>query len=244
MTHPRGLSRRHMLQWVVAWGMFTPWLSACMQRGMIKPGLHLGAGGITANGHSLMQGEAIPAGALLQTDMGTQAVVVIGQDALLLRPETQLQLDPPTLAQVTEAAVVTDASPSTLAETLGVPGFLLQSGGVLSVFAQGRRQLRTPQALIGIHGTGIYLELEAQRTYACTCYGTVTITPTANPNMQARIQTHHHDDPRYIDRHGDNLMVTAPVINHTDAELTMLEALVLRKPPFISSITGISRYSL
>jgi hypothetical protein len=32
-----------------------------------------------------------------------------------------------------------------------------------------------------------------------------------------------------------SMMVTAPVINHTDAELVMLEALVGRKPPFLDS---------
>jgi hypothetical protein len=50
--------------------------------------------------------------------------------------------------------------------------------------------------------------------------------------------TTHHDHPLYIH---DNMkmptmMVSAPVINHTDAELVMLENLVGRWPPFYGKV--------
>ncbi|MEG3641303.1 hypothetical protein [Magnetococcus sp. PR-3] len=264
------ISRRSLLQrsahTLAAWGLLTPLLSACMKTGLIKPGLHQGAGGITANGKPLKQGEPIPAGALLETDLGTEAVVVIGKDALLLRADTRLLLDAPlshrqntSLSAKSQPELPPEGEPELPPEgepelppegeptdLLGITGFDLQSGGVLSVFATGPRLLRTPQAHIAIRGTGIYLELEPKRTYACTCYGEADLMPLGNPEMQKRVKTRHHDDPRYIDMKGDNMMVKAPVVNHTDAELIMLEALVLRKPPFLDRfgkiISGTSSY--
>src|SRR3989442_5745763 len=49
-------------------------------------------------------------------------------------------------------------------------GLRIVSGAVLSVFGDGRRQLRTPSANIGIRGTAGYIEAERGRTYVCTCY--------------------------------------------------------------------------
>ena len=48
------------------------------------------------------------------------------------------------------------------------------------------------------------------------------------------MRTTHHEAPRYIMASGSPQMVMpAPVINHTDAELILLEGLVGRQPPFI-----------
>ena len=52
------------------------------------------------------------------------------------------------------------------------------------------------------------------------------------------MKTKHHDQPRICLRQVDALDQNdrgAPVINHTDAELVMLEALVGRRPPFLDS---------
>ena len=47
------------------------------------------------------------------------------------------------------------------------------------------------------------------------------------------VRTKHHDQPRYVYARGAPRMIEkAPMINHTDAELVMLEALVGRKVPF------------
>src|SRR3989475_12959335 len=42
-------------------------------------------------------------------------------------------------------------------------GLRIVTGAVLSVFGDGRRQLRTPTANIGIRGTAVYLEVEPSR---------------------------------------------------------------------------------
>ena len=41
-----------------------------------------------------------------------------------------------------------------------ISGLQFFSGAILSVFAKGNRLLRTPTALIGIKGTGAYLEFD------------------------------------------------------------------------------------
>ena len=114
-------------------------------------------------------------------------------------------------------------------------GLRVATGAVLSVFATTRtKEIRTATAVIGIRGTGVYVEAEPQRTYVCTCYGVAELTPIADPASRETVRTRHHEQPRYIMAAGAPQMVArAPVINHTDAELTMLEALVQRRPPFL-----------
>ena len=48
------------------------------------------------------------------------------------------------------------------------------------------------------------------------------------------VKTFHHESPKFVYASGqDQLIVKAPVRNHTDAELIMLENLVWRTPPFV-----------
>lgn len=52
--------------------------------------------------------------------------------------------------------------------------------------------------------------------------------------MTEILKTSHHESPRYIRRNSEgSYMVKAKPINHTDAELIMLEETVGRKPPFV-----------
>ena len=108
------------------------------------------------------------------------------------------------------------------------------TGAVLSVFGDGRRQLRTPSANIGIRGTAVYLEVEPSRTYVCTCYGEAVLEPRGDPAARETVRTLHHEQPRYIMAEGaPQMIMRAPVVNHTDAELVFLESLVGREPPFV-----------
>jgi hypothetical protein len=114
----------------------------------------------------------------------------------------------------------------------------LVTGKLLSVFGRGPRSITTPTGTIGIRGTGIYIEAEAERTYVCTCYGVADLQASNMPEARETVSTTHHDAPRYIYARGETpikMIEQASVINHTDAELTMLEALVGRKPPFVGS---------
>jgi hypothetical protein len=60
------------------------------------------------------------------------------------------------------------------------------------------------------------------------------VIPTAAPEQWETLLTTHHDHPLWIsdDMKMPSMMVSAPVVNHTDAELTLLENLVGRWPPF------------
>jgi len=113
-------------------------------------------------------------------------------------------------------------------------GFRMLTGAVLGTFASGRpRELRTPTASIGIRGTGVYLEIEPGRTYVCTCYGEAVLEPVGSPAARETIRARHHDQPRYVMASGAPRMIMgAPVINHTDAELELLEGMAGRAAPF------------
>jgi len=154
------------------------------------------------------QGDVRITGERIDTGADGEVVFVVGRDAMLVRRNSSL--------------------------TLAASGFRLVTGAVLSVFAPGgRRTLRTETATIGIRGTGLYLEAEPQRTYVCTCYGEAVLEAVGDPAARETVRTRHHEQPRYIMAQGaPQMLMAAPVINHSDAELEMLEALVGRKPPF------------
>ncbi|MBF0176077.1 MAG: hypothetical protein HQL63_04415 [Magnetococcales bacterium] len=121
-------------------------------------------------------------------------------------------------------------------------GFTLKRGAVLSAFASGPHLIKTPIAMIGVRGTGLYLDHASDRSYVCTCYGQVVLSSIGEPHVREEIKTRHHDSP-YTLRHSGSHTPTiekAQMIDHTDDELIMLEGLVGRIPPFVSSqtITG------
>jgi len=184
----------------------------------IVPGLYRIEGEAAVNGRAAKTGQLIRPGDVIETGERSQAVFVVGRDAYLLRAGGRI-------------------------ETTGGDAFIsvlrLVTGKLLSVFGPGARRIETHTATIGIRGTGIYVEAEPERTYVCTCFGTVDLQSREHPEIRETVTTTHHEQPRYI--YGgrpmpvSQMMGKAPVINHTDAELIMLEALVGRKPPFVDS---------
>ena len=57
---------------------------------------------------------------------------------------------------------------------------------------------------------------------------------TRDPAARETVRTSHHEQPRYVMATGaPQMILRAPVLNHTDAELILLESLVGRQPPFI-----------
>lgn len=104
-------------------------------------------------------------------------------------------------------------------------GFRLVTGAVLTVFRPGRsREVFTPTATLGIRGTAVYLQAEPARTYVCTCYGEAELRSAFDPGAREVVRSKHHDQPRYVMAKSSPQMLTqAPVANHTDEELRMLE---------------------
>lgn len=155
------------------------------------------------------QGDVRISGERIVTGSDGELVFVVGRDAFLVRRDS-------------EVSVVRN-------------GLRVVAGAVLSVFAPKQpKQIRTSTAVIGIRGTGVYVEAEPSRTYVCTCYGVAVLEPVGDPSARETVRTQHHEQPRYIMAGGAPQMVMpAPVINHTDAELVLLESLVRRQPPFV-----------
>ncbi|MCP4332778.1 MAG: hypothetical protein GY785_08995 [Gammaproteobacteria bacterium] len=118
-----------------------------------------------------------------------------------------------------------------------ISGLRVLTGRLLSVF--GKRQAEQPlnlsasTATIGIRGSGVYLEVDPELTYLCTCYGQVALTANKDPDDSEIITAARHEGPRYISNKPSkgSRIRRAPIINHTDAELILLEAIVGRNPP-------------
>ena len=185
----------------------------------VPPGVYALKGEVLIDGKPASPGQAVRPGATVRTGRGAEVTYIIDQNAFLQRENSVVQFG-------------TDAAKDF---------FRVLSGKLLSVFGKGSKTLHTPTATIGIRGTGCYIEAQESAVYFCLCYGEAEIRPTADPSRIERIVTRHHDHPVMI--HHDNerpMMADAKVINHTDAELTLLENLTGRWPPFYG--TGGSDY--
>ncbi|MBF0346973.1 MAG: hypothetical protein HQL81_04835 [Magnetococcales bacterium] len=217
----------------------TPLLSSCLTREAIPDqGIRTLKGTAWLDGIPLQPGMQPKPGSTITTDVGASVTMVMGSDAFLIHEYSEVFLLPRPLAmsQVGEARVA-DVQPEQSATVTAVGtvlGYSLKRGRILSVFSPGLRTLQTPNATIGIRGTGTYLEYQPGRTYLCTCYGTTTIQSLQDPTARETITAQHHDAPRFIHDvgSGKEFLEKAPMLNHTDDELVMLEGLVGRRPPF------------
>jgi hypothetical protein len=155
------------------------------------------------NGQPAKSGQAVRAGDTVVTGPAADIVLVTGRDAMLVRQNSNL--------------------------ALAEDGFRLVTGAVLGVFApRERKNLHTLTATIGIRGTAVYLESERTRTYVCTCYGETVLEPADDSSARETVHPKlRHEHPRYILARGAPRMVTpAPMLNHTDAEIELLQKLL------------------
>jgi hypothetical protein len=192
------------------------WLRGALAAGSVEKGIHRLRGDVRVNGAPAKEGMDVKAGDVVTTGAASEVVFVTGKDAFLIRANSRVE------AQGALGALV-------------LSGLRVVTGAVLSVFTPGERKtLQTATATIGIRGTAVYVEAEESRTYVCTCYGEAEIASTADPSARETVSTTHHEQPRYVMGTGaPQMLMGAPVVNHTDAEVIMLEALVGRRPPFV-----------
>jgi hypothetical protein len=182
------------------------------------PGVNRLEGRATVNGREAKVGTPVGPSDLVATGPGSQAVIVIKDDAFLLRANTTLEF----------------------AESRGsLSRILIEAGSVLSVFGKKPVQIKAGKATIGIRGTGAYVEALPAEVYFCLCYGEADLD---GPGMATRnIVTRHHEQPLLIREGGTAMRADpGPFRNHSDAELTLLESLVGREPPF----QGLAPYPL
>ncbi len=191
-------------------------LRQALAAGSVEKGVHRLRGDVRINGSPAAAGMEVKAGDVITTGADSEVVFVAGKDAFLIRSASRVQAE--------------GGAGSVL-----ITGLRIVTGAMLSVFSPGERKtLRTTTATIGIRGTAVYVEAEESRTYVCTCYGETQIVSTADPSARETVRTKHHEQPRYIMAAGaPQMLMVAPVVNHTDAELVLLESLVGRKPAFV-----------
>lgn len=214
--HERDARRRRLLLALMGAGLGVPALLREASAQNLIPeaqGMRNLDGDVRINGQRVAIGALVRPGDVVTTGSNAYAMFVVGRDAYLVRESSRLAL---------------------AGQSLVVSSLRLITGKVLSVFGRSdaRRELLTRTATIGIRGTGGYLEADYDRTYFCLCYGTADLTPTMQPGSREVYSSTHHETPRYI--YGDNraaMMERAPLINHSDSELVMLEGLVGRRPP-------------
>jgi hypothetical protein len=203
------IERRLFLQGLSAAtaGGLTAWMHHALAAdpNAFRQGVRRLAGEVAVNGAPVREGAAIKRGDVVTTGAGAHAVYVFGDNAFLQREMSRV-----------------DFGDSSIATFLRVV-----SGGLLSVFGRGQRQLSTTVATIGIRGTGCYIETDERKTYFCLCFGSVDLRPL-NGAMTS-YSTTHHEKPLWVE---EGRAMPATVVNHTDAEVIMLEALVGRGSPF------------
>lgn len=172
-------------------------------------------GDVRVNGRLASRANEIRALDIIKTGPGGRLVLVMGKDAFLIRANSEVEIL---------------GKPKALLLT----GLRMLTGALLGVFGKGAsRQLLTATATAGIRGTGIYIEASAERTYFCTCYGTVEIDDQHRTEKRLVVSGYHAPNIIHAEMTDGKMMEKAEFINHTDEELVMLEKLVGRVPPFV-----------
>jgi hypothetical protein len=175
-------------------------------------------GEVRVNGQPATVDTQIAANATVETGKNSEVTFVVGESAFLQRSESHVTLE------------------AKEADSMIVSATRLLTGKILSVFPSGKPvRMTTKNASIGIRGTGVYMESDAEQTYLCTCYGTTDIVAVNDPTSRETVVSRQHDRPLYIlagEPVGQNIRA-APFIDHTDQELMLIEALVGRSPPFV-----------
>jgi hypothetical protein len=211
-------------RWLKGAAGFLPLLLVrrALARGEVEKGVYRVRGDVRVNGVPAKPGQDIRPGDRITTGPDGELVFVVDRDAFLVRARSELTFGVEAGAQA------------------GAQALRVVTGALLSVFGRGRpRRILTPTATIGIRGTGLYVEAEEARTYVCTCYGEVELAALDDPSARETVRTRHHEAPRYIMAKGaPQMLMSAPVINHTDAELILLESLLGRRPPFMDEPGG------
>ena len=205
--------RRRTLLRIAALGGTSAFLSEVLAKGDLPPGVNQLKGTATVNGAGAREGTPVNLGDRIATGRDSQAVIVVGPDAFLMRSDTIIELK---------------------GEQGVLANMIVATGKVLSVFSKKPVAIKAANASIGIRGTGAYLEVEPASVYFCLCYGSALVE---GPGMAAKdVLTTHHESPLLITQEAGVMRADpGPFRNHTDAELIMLEALVGREPPFMRS---------
>jgi hypothetical protein len=214
--------RRRLLRTIAASGALgaaglSGWLSQALAKGDqgATQGVNRLEGTASVGGKPARVGTPVPLGERVATGPNSMAVVVVGEDAFLLRANTVIEARG-------SRGVLSD--------------LLISTGRVLMVFSNKPVAIKASHATIGIRGTGAYFEVDPGSVYFCLCYGEALVQ---GAGMDAKVvKTTHHEQPLLLrEDRGALRAEPGPFRNHTDEELIMLEALFGRAPPFTKAGT-------
>jgi hypothetical protein len=212
------MRRRDLMRLLAAGGAaaFGARIAQALAKDDVRQGVNQLDGTVRVNGRPAHVGTVVQLGDRVSTGRGSEAVIVVGRDAFLLRSQTTIEV------QGSEGLL---------------KSMLIATGRVLSVFSQKPVAIKAASASIGIRGTGAYIEVNPDSVYFCLCYGEALVE---GPGMAGAklVKTTHHEQPLVLRDDGGIMHVEpGPFLNHSDAELVMLEALVDREPPFMKGGT-------
>lgn len=195
---------------------YAGWFSSSSKKLADDKSIYTLRGDVTVNGLAADRSTRIRSGDRVRTGERSEIVFAVGGDSFLLHSNSEMEI---------------------AGFNFFVNNLRLLTGRLLSVFAKRKPgeklDLGASTATIGIRGSGVYLEVEPELTYLCTCYGKVALVANDDPDDSEIITTTNHDAPRYIassPTRGSRIR-PAPVINHTNRELQLLEAIVGREVP-------------
>lgn len=180
------------------------------------------SGKATVNGKNADLQTRIVPGDTVETGPDSELIFVVNSNSMILRGDSRV--------------VIETEKKTTIASRL-ITGLRILTGKLLSVSRNTPMRVRTAASTIGIRGTGFYVESDPEQTYFCTCYGLAEIAANNDPTSRQTVVAERHDRPLYIltkAASGKGIR-NAPFINHTDQELTLIETLVGRTPPFVFS---------
>jgi hypothetical protein len=257
--------RRRLLIQALAAGMFTAGLPGNnalaasifgSRPHKLPPGqsIYFLDGEATVNGKTATIDTKINPGDTVQTGKDSELIFVVNTHSMLLRANSHLVIE---AAQNKPVETAPEPKPEPKPQhkkelklspaekkpedtnplSLVINGLRMLTGKLLTVSRNTPMRVLSATATIGIRGTGFYLESDPELTYFCTCYGVTDVEASADPESKTTVVSYHHNRPLYIlkDQGQGNNIRNAPFVNHTDQELTLIEALVGRTPPFVFS---------
>ncbi len=186
----------------------------------VKPGIHKMEGSVEINGLPAKIGDLIKPNDVISTGPKSKVIFSFDESSFLMQENTRLRIELET--------------PSDSTKDKAVQVIRIMTGKVLSAFnPKKEKKIITKTAVVGVRGTAAYVEIEKHFIYFCLCYGSAEIKALSDPDNPRTHKASHHEYPYYIyDSTGKEAFVKAPMKNHTDKELEMLENLVGRRPPF------------
>jgi len=192
---------------------FLPHVSSA--KNLAKPIREL-KGKVWINGTLATMDSTIKSGDALKTGRDSRVIFVLGEDVFKLGERSRLKVKWRKESRFGDVSLV--------------------AGSLMGVFGKGDRKIHTHSATMGIRGTGIFIQVDNEKTYFCTCYGKTSLDSPDGTVKGHITETSYHK--AYWVKHPDTIaegeteiLSSAPMLYHDDEELVQLESFVGRTPP-------------